>query len=113
MQFQVRFHTEQFDTWEITSFTVEQTLGMPTSTTVDFFTDAEFKLDQLLGGSARLIYRSSDGAEHAVSGIVEWVELASEGNNEAFSDPILGYRVHIVPPIALLQGSVNSQIFQN
>src|SRR5512145_1325633 len=113
MQFEVWLTTERFDTNEITNFTVEQTLGIPNSTTVEFFTAEEFKLDELLGGSARLVYRSAEGAEHAVTSVIEWIELASEGNNQASSEPILGYRVHIVPPIALMHGSVGSQIYQD
>src|SRR5512145_1125217 len=112
MQFEVWLSTEQFVTYEVSMFTVEQVLGLPASATVDCFTDEDFTLEQLVGGNAKLVYSSSHGIEQTVVGVIDWVELASRGNNQGAHEPTVGYRLHLVSRISLLSGSVSSRIFQ-
>jgi type VI secretion system secreted protein VgrG len=113
MHFEVHLSTELFATDEVSRFTVEQTLGLPASATVDFVTDKTFKLEKLVGGIASLAYRCSLGTAHRMVGVVEWVELTSSANNLDHAGPLLGYRMHIISRVGTLAGHFRSRIFQN
>jgi type VI secretion system secreted protein VgrG len=113
MQFEVWLTTELFVNSEVSRFTVERTLGVPASAVVDFLTDEEFTLEQLVGTSAQLSYTWAGDVEQTLVGVIDWVELTTRGNNLQTNEPTVGYRIHIVSRIGLLDESVDSRIFQN
>jgi len=107
--FTTLFKTEAFEAELVVGFRVESRAGVPAEAWIDcHFADAHDP-EEMVGTNSLLTFGHEGEAPAAFEGIVESVSVIGMPAGEG----TLGYRIHAVSDLALLDRSVTCEIFQD
>ncbi|MBX3184456.1 MAG: type VI secretion system tip protein VgrG [Polyangiaceae bacterium] len=109
---EVFFRSEQLVTDRVLRFQQHHVAGQPSYAVIDLVTTEYQSIQELVGSRAELVHGYEGEAPHSLFGRIDAATVLAGADAKAESLDFT-YRIKLVSPVALLDRSVDSRIFQN